>query len=585
MAAGVLGSLAYLARTEGRTVVVALHAPSERAFALIDSLVLLTRGGAVAYAGPAAAAVSYFERVGIEALEFETPAELCLRALDGGAADAHDDGAEADRHAGAGLAHVDVAALWAAHAPTPAAAPVVSERAGTDLAALSAGGRAAAGCCGCGSSARQAWVLLRRRLRAATADRRRLVRQLGLKALTGLLLGVVWRGAARDPSFGAALPTSAAIFLLVNNAAMDAVTDAILQSTGAEARLLAHEALNGAYPLRSYWAALLCATSMRAAVGGLLIATPAQLLIGLAPTAARAGVLYGVLLLVSCIGAALGVTVGALTGDIDAARAAIVPTLGPLLIFSGFLLPLDSIPRGLRWAYYASFFQYALGALSISELSGRVFESGCPAERLRAAALAAVVDALGAASGEMESELQALPRDLRANITCAGQRILAHAGVWGANLTEAQLVDCVALLGAATVAPPPLPSAEHLGRAVACGGRDYLSAHGLLDEGSNGTCDMAALAQLSGLPQALHRPLSCTGVELLAERGLWPARYGGLSGYALILGGYWLLLLGLAYWALARQLAQLTTADWRRGLTLGTPGADPVKAGSKSFNF
>ena len=58
----------------------------------------------------------------------------------------------------------------------------------------------------------------------------------------------------------------------------------------------------------------------------------------------RFGSFVACLALMSLIGGALGVLVGCSAKDIGAARSMILPTLVPLLIFSGYLIPLSRIP-------------------------------------------------------------------------------------------------------------------------------------------------------------------------------------------------------------------------------------------------
>ena len=82
----------------------------------------------------------------------------------------------------------------------------------------------------------------------------------------------------------------------------------------------------------------------------------------------------------SLVGGALGVVVGCLCKDVGAARTAILPTLVPLLIFSGYLIPLSRIKVYFKWCYYASFFQYSFAILQLNEFSGRTFDKDCPEE-------------------------------------------------------------------------------------------------------------------------------------------------------------------------------------------------------------
>lgn len=104
------------------------------------------------------------------------------------------------------------------------------------------------------------------------------------------------------------------------------------------------EYVNGTYPLRAYFLALLMSNLLLCGLNVLVLATPVYLLLGFPLNGDRVGVFLACLLLMSTIGGALGVMVGCVAKDIDGARATIIPTLAPLLIFSGYLIPFKSIP-------------------------------------------------------------------------------------------------------------------------------------------------------------------------------------------------------------------------------------------------
>ena len=101
-------------------------------------------------------------------------------------------------------------------------------------------------------------------------------------------------------------------------------------------------------------------------------------MVGLSLEPSSVATFIGTLMLMSFLGSLLGIAVGAVAGDISSARAAVVPTLVPLLIFSGYLIPYKSIPVYFKWAYYASFFQYCFGLLQVNELAGREYHEDCP---------------------------------------------------------------------------------------------------------------------------------------------------------------------------------------------------------------
>jgi ABC-type multidrug transport system ATPase subunit len=70
-----IGVLKQVARA-GRTVVLSLHTPSAKLFALLDRLILVAYGRIV-FAGPAREAVAYFGGLGFPAPMHANPAEFC----------------------------------------------------------------------------------------------------------------------------------------------------------------------------------------------------------------------------------------------------------------------------------------------------------------------------------------------------------------------------------------------------------------------------------------------------------------------------------------------------------------------------
>lgn len=55
----------------------------------------------------------------------------------------------------------------------------------------------------------------------------------------------------------------------------------------------------------------------------------------------------------------------------------------------------------------------------------------------------------------------------------------------------------------------------------------------------------------------LPNNFTCTGADYLRGQGLYPVKYGGRRGYALILAGYLLLFLAAAYIVLASRMRRL----------------------------
>lgn len=75
--------LRQLADDRGITVVAVIHQPSFALLALFDWIVLLSKGGRMAYAGPVKSRKSYFEDLGFVFNSNENAVDVCLDAVSG----------------------------------------------------------------------------------------------------------------------------------------------------------------------------------------------------------------------------------------------------------------------------------------------------------------------------------------------------------------------------------------------------------------------------------------------------------------------------------------------------------------------
>ena len=48
------------------------------------------------------------------------------------------------------------------------------------------------------------------------------------------------------------------------------------------------------------------------------------------------------------------------------ARNLVIPIFAPQMIFSGYVLPLKSLPSYFHWLYYSSYWQYCVSLLQVS---------------------------------------------------------------------------------------------------------------------------------------------------------------------------------------------------------------------------
>ena len=84
-------------------------------------------------------------------------------------------------------------------------------------------------------------------------------------------------------------------------------------------------------------------------------------------------VFFFTLLMLAIIGSGAGMIIGALSKDVQSASAMILPTLVPLMLFSGYILPYNSLKVYFKPFYFISFFQWALNLLQKNQFSGYIF--------------------------------------------------------------------------------------------------------------------------------------------------------------------------------------------------------------------
>ena len=227
-------------------------------------------------------------------------------------------------------------------------------------------------------------------------------------------------------------------------ATLEVLLDTVLEFPLARALLL-RELANGHYSLPSFYAARTLANFVFACFNTMLVAVPVYLMVGLDMHLEKFGVFAGCLVLLELIGSCIGILVGANARDINDARTTLLPTLAPLLIFSGYVVPKGNIPVYFTWAYYASFFQYAFGILMINELGDRTFDHDCPAQL----AEEAFVDEIAHhffPNGTPPLWQNWTHRHLHMNWTCTGQTYLAKINMW--PVAYGGLHNYFAILGA-----------------------------------------------------------------------------------------------------------------------------------------
>eukprot|EP00388_Colpodella_angusta_P039228 GDKK01046755.1.p1 GENE.GDKK01046755.1~~GDKK01046755.1.p1 ORF type:complete len:978 (-),score=280.35 GDKK01046755.1:296-3019(-) len=219
------------------------------------------------------------------------------------------------------------------------------------------------------SIAQQTWLLFKRTMYDQLHDRKKFLGACIMKLSLGLLAGFCWLNQGRPADNQSIFPLTGVLYTMSNNCVMANLFQTIL-SLPTERSLAQREHRNGAYSLVAYYLSTIIASILIQTFQCVLLGVPPYFMVGLQPEFSKVLIFITTLSLLSSIGCALGLMVGAVASDYKSAQQAMLPILVPLTLFSGYVIPYDSIPQMFQPFYYASFFQYAFGILRLNQFKG-----------------------------------------------------------------------------------------------------------------------------------------------------------------------------------------------------------------------
>jgi ABC-type multidrug transport system ATPase subunit len=382
MAEDVVRTLRRLAE-QGRSLICTIHQPSYKIFRLFDRLVLLSLGRVV-YEGKIDDVEGYFSTIGYETPRGENPIDFYMAVMQL---------APGEEPMGGGRPGGDLPTLWLEHGgdfveeeeggreggltwfPNSASSnslggmmsrtgsvqslasaegggegggeggrkgmPMASSQAGMDLKTLAKD--VATGV----PKWYQCWVLFHRAFVDSLKDTDKFLGGLILKGSIGLLVGVVWLRQGESAEQKSIFPLTGALFIATTSSVLDTLFACILTFPSMKTLLL-REYKNGSYSLLPFYVATLANAILFNGGYAIFLGTPIYFLVGDVSNArllgqpfdaARYFLFLALLAVLATIGAALGLAVGALVKDIQQGQQAVMPTVIPLLLFSGYLIP------------------------------------------------------------------------------------------------------------------------------------------------------------------------------------------------------------------------------------------------------
>ena len=212
-------------------------------------------------------------------------------------------------------------------------------------------------------------------------DPKKFVQNAVVRIVIGIVLGTVWYGQAGDEQANI-FPVQGALFACCLNGTMDTVFQTALLVPKIRA-LIRREYRNGSYSVLPLQLALIVCHGIFQNFNIICLSIPVYFMVGLrgsflvfAGESVSSGTACfrntspdphnpitplspsaGTLSMLIWIGTTIGIAVGSAADTFQDAQAMVAPTLIPLILFSGYLIPFDQIPSYFKFLYELSFFQ------------------------------------------------------------------------------------------------------------------------------------------------------------------------------------------------------------------------------------
>lgn len=344
---------------EGKTVIASIHQPRSSIFEMFDDLLLLSEGREV-YFGPANEAAGFFEEQGFPCPPHYNPAEFFtdLISIDTSSPELEQESRER-------LDTLVKAAKERAHKLQPA-----NGDASGDAEAVA--GLASPNNSPSSSWQRQFKLLLVRSWRQATRDKATNISRAATNLGSAVIFGsIFWRMRLGQTTIQDRMG-------LLQVAAINTAMSSLIKTLNVfprERTIVSAERAKKTYHVLPYFAAKLVAELPVGALFPLLFGVVVYPLTGLNPKPSRFAKFLGILTLESFVASSLGLAVGAVAPNTEAALAMGPGIMIVFIVFGGVYVNADNVPAGLRWLPNISMIKYCFEALCVNEFKGLEFES------------------------------------------------------------------------------------------------------------------------------------------------------------------------------------------------------------------
>ncbi|XP_029360799.1 ATP-binding cassette sub-family G member 2-like [Echeneis naucrates] len=358
--------------SHGRTIIMSIHQPRYSIYRLFDTLTLLVSGKMV-YHGPAPNALDYFANIGYPCEPHNNPADFFLDVINGD-------------FAGANMTKVHSSEDFDSE-ELSSSRQSIEEHLIKEFKTSSYSSDARAELDriiqdrGCVSRPRSCtitynssffhqlhWVL-QRTFQNLILNPQASVAQLGVHIFLALIVGAIFFS-VKDNQSGLQ-NRMGALFFITTNQCFSTVSTAELFIV--ERKLFVHEYISGYYRVSVYFLSKILSDITLRTITSIIFSCIVYFMIGLKSTAEAFFIFTLTVTLVAYTATAMTMAISADQSVVALANIFMTITFVFMMIFSGLLVNLPTIPDWLAWLKYFSIPRYGLAALKINEFVGLKF--------------------------------------------------------------------------------------------------------------------------------------------------------------------------------------------------------------------